>query len=346
MNKKLLYIILSLAIILLIPFVFSSEENMQKTINISELSLDEKIGQLMFVKPSGKNINYLKELHVGGIFLNNLNSKENYIDSIYFYQNNSKIKLFVATDMEGYWNPFNNFYNSSSFGDINSREESYNLGKEHGKILNELGFNLDFSPIVETKNNVWPYRTFTGTPEEIKGKISGYIEGLHSENILTTAKHYPGGSLIKNPHLIKYKANISLEELSYFDFAISQGIDFIMVGHPIVYGAIDSKGKQSSISPEVIGELKNKFNGVIITDAVTMMGLRISYLFNFKKVYPDLILAGNDIILDTHKNSKYNSLVKRRNELKKAVLEGRVSQDRIDKSVEKILKIKGYQVVY
>ena len=63
---------------------------------------------------------------------------------IYFYQNNSKIKLFVATDMEGYWNPFNNFYNSSSFGDINSREESYNLGKEHGKILNELGFNLDF----------------------------------------------------------------------------------------------------------------------------------------------------------------------------------------------------------
>jgi beta-glucosidase-like glycosyl hydrolase len=69
-------------------------------------------------------------------------------------------------------------------------------------------------------------------------------------------------------------------------------------------------------------------------------------LFNFKKVYPDLILAGNDIILDTHKNSKYNSLVKRRNELKKAVLKGRVSQDRIDKSVEKILKIKGYQVVY
>ncbi len=346
MNKRLFHLTLPLTIILLIPFVFSYEENMQNTINISELSLDEKIGQLIFVKPCGKNVGYLKELHVGGIFLNNLNSKRDYLDSIDFYQNNSKIKLFVATDMEGYWNPFSSFYNSSSFGDINSREEAYNLGKEHGKILNELGFNLDFSPIVETKNIVWPSRTFTGTSEEIKGKISGYIEGLHAENILTTAKHYPGGSLIKNPHLFKYKANISKEELSYFDFAISQNIDFMMVGHPIVYGAIDSKGKQSSVSPEVIGELKKKFQGVIITDAVTMMGLRISYLFNFKKVYPDLILAGNDIILDTHKNSGYRNLIKRRDELKKAVLEGKVSQDKIDKSVEKILKIKGYQVVY
>lgn len=335
------FFILIIMVLIATPFVFSME-----TINISEMTLEEKIGQLMIVKPLGFNGAYLDELHIGGIFLNDLHSKQEYSEIISFYQNNSKIKLFVATDMEGYWNPFSDFYTSKSFGDINSGKEAYELGKEHGEILNELGFNLDFSPIVETQNKVWPYRTFTGTPEEIKEKISNYIKGLHNESILSTAKHYPGGSLVRNPHIFKYKANISQEELAYFDLAISEKVDFVMVGHPVVYGAIDSNRKQSTISSEVIESLKKKFNGVIITDAVTMLGLRISYIFNFKKVYPDLILAGNDIILDTHKNSGYKSLVRRRNELKKAVLAERISEERIDYSVKKILETKGYNVVF
>lgn len=346
MSAAKLLLILFLSIILLITFTSAYKVEMGKTINLSDLTLEEKIGQLMFVKPSDLDMNYLNELHVGGIFLNDLNSKEEYKEIISFYQNNSKIKLFVGTDMEGYWNPFSSFYKSPSFGDIKSGKEAYNLGKEHGKILRELGFNLDFSPIVETKNNVWPYRTFTGNTEEVKEKISNYIKGLHNESILATAKHYPGGSLVRNPHLFKYRTKISQEELDYFDFAISQKVDFIMVGHPVVHGVIDSKGKQSTISPEVIEPLREKFEGVIITDAVTMMGLRISYLFNFKKAYPDLILAGNDIILDTHKNSGYKSLLKRRNELIKAVSDGKISHKRIDESVKRILEIKGYKVVY
>lgn len=344
-NIKFLFFSL-LTIILLISFASAYDIQMGKTINISELTLDEKIGQLMFVNPSGLNMDYLNELHIGGVFFDDFKSKQEYQDAIFFYQNNSKIKLFVATDMEGYWNPFSDFYNSTSFGDVKSGEEAYNLGNDQGKMLKELGFNLDFSPIVETKDNVWPGRVFTGSEQEIKDKISNYIQGLHNQSILVTAKHYPGGSLIKNPHLLKYKANISQQDLDYFDFAISQKVDFIMVGHPVVYGAIDSKGKQATISPSVIEPLKEKFNGIIITDAVTMMGLRISYLFNFKKVYPDLILAGNDMILDTFKGSDYQSLVKRRNELRKAVLDGKISHQRLDESVKKILEMKGYKVVY
>ncbi len=334
-----------LPLILLISFASAYQMKLNQTINISELSLDEKIGQLMFIKPEGLNHRYLDELHIGGIFFNNLKSKEGYKNSIFFYQDNSKIKLFVATDMEGYWNPFLDFYNSKTFGEIVSGKEAYELGKEHGKILNELGFNLDFSPVVEIRNYVWPGRTFKGSGEEIKDKISNYIKGLHSEGILATAKHYPGGNMIKNPHLIKYKVNSIREELSMFDSAIENDVDFIMIGHPVVYGELNSNGKQATISQEIIIPLKNKFSGLIITDAVTMMGLRASYLFNFKKVYPKLILAGNDIILDTHKSSGYRNLVKRRDELKKAILDGRISQERIDESVKKILEVKGYQVI-
>ena len=318
---------------------------MKKEINLSEMTLSEKIGQLVIVKPKKLDNRYLEKLQIGGIFLNDKKTKEDYLKTIEFYQNNSKIELFVATDMEGYWNPFNEFYKSKNFGEINLESEAYELGKEHGKILKELGFNLDFSPIVEIRNNIWLGRSFTGSEKEISEKISGYIEGLHSENILATAKHYPGGNLVKNPHLIKYKVNATKTELNMFDTAINSDVNFIMIGHPVIYGELNSNGKSATISPEIILPLKQKFDGLIITDAVTMLGLRTSYLFNFRKIYSDLILAGNDIVLDTHIQSGYRAIKRRISKLEKAVQKGKISEQRIDESVKKILEVKGYSVI-
>lgn len=327
--------------LMLFPLVSSMED-----INFSKLSLEEKVGQLIFVRPDSLNEKYISELHIGGIFLSKQKTKAEYLDYINFYKNHSKKNLFFAADMEGYWNPFNHFYKSKSFGEIRSKEEAYNLGKEHGKIMKELGFNLDFSPVVEVRNNVWPGRSFTGSENEIKNKISGYIRGLHSQDILATAKHYPGGNLVRNPHIFKYKINAKNQELEMFDEAMNSDVDFIMIGHPIIYGELDSKGKQATISPDIIYPLKEKFDGLIITDAVTMLGLRISYLFNFKKVYPDLIRAGNDIILDTHIHSGYNKIKKRRDEIIKQAKEDEFLMKRIDESSKKILEKKGYNLTF
>jgi len=330
--------------LLIFLFSFVLGAAMNKTINISEMSLEEKVGQLLFVKPQSLNENYLNGLHIGGIFLNNKKTKENFTNTISFYQNKSKIKLFVATDLEGYWNPFP-FYESKTFGQIDSSKKAFELGKEHGEFLNERDFNLDFSPVVEIRNKIWKGRSFTGSDQEIKDKITNYIKGLHSQNISATAKHYPGGNMIKNPHLFRYKVKVNESELKMFNAAYDAGVDFVMVGHPLVYGKIDSKRKPSTVSPEVINYLKKDFKGLIITDAVTMRGLRLSYLFNFKKAYPDLVLAGNDIILDSHIHSGYKSLIKRRNEILKSIKKGKISEKRIDETVIKILEKKGYNVV-
>lgn len=346
LKKNYLFLITTIFLIFICINTSSLEESeMKKEISLANMTLQEKIGQLIIVKPEKLDKRYLEELHVGGIFLNKETTPKSYKSVINFYKNNSNIELFVATDLEGYWNPFNEFYKSKNFGEIRSQEEAYELGKEHGKILEDLGFNLDFSPVVEVRNNVWIGRSFTGSDKEISEKISNYIKGLHSENIMATAKHYPGGNLVKNPHLIRYKINSTKQELRMFDEAINSSVDFIMIGHPIIYGELDSKGKQATISKEIIDSLKNEFKGLIITDAVTMMGLRISYLFNFKKVYPDLILAGNDIILDTHVNSGYRKIKKRISELEKAVKNGRIKESRIDESVKRILEVKGYKVL-
>ena len=96
-----IFISLMIIFLTLFPIISSME-----TINFSELSMEEKVGQLLFVKPIDLNKNYLEELHVGGIFLNSQKTKEEYRNYTSFYKNNSKIRLFIATDMEGYWNPF------------------------------------------------------------------------------------------------------------------------------------------------------------------------------------------------------------------------------------------------
>jgi hypothetical protein len=77
-----------------------------------------------------------------------------------------------------------------------------------------------------------------------------------------------------------------------------------------------------------------------------MWGLRISYLFNFKKVYPDLIRAGNDMILDTFFASGYKKIKQRRDEIIKQAEKDDFLMQRINESAIKILKIKGYKVVF
>lgn len=315
-----------------------------KVISLKSLSLKEKIAQLIFVNGNCFDKRYL-DLGVGGIFLDNCKSEKQYKDTISKYQNNSKIKLFVCTDMEGYWNPFKNFYKSTFFSNVKNEKEAHELGKEHGRILKRMGFNLNFSPIVEIRNNVWKGRTFIGKIKDIEKKIVNYIKGLKEEKIFATAKHYPGGSLVKDPHKFKFKTEIFKKDLDFFDLAIKNKVDFIMIGHPIVYGAVNSNGKQTTLSKEILSNLRKKFKGIIITDAITMMGLRISYILNFKKIYPDLIKAGNDVVLDSGFNCKYKRVLKGIMEIEKAVRNGKITEERINESVKRILKLKGYRII-
>ena len=332
------YIIILLAVLLLMANASAQE------IKLSELTLKEKVGQMIIVKGNEYD-QRLAELGIGGIFLNNLKIEEEYKETIEKYQKNSEIKLLVATDMEGYWNPFP-FFQSKTFGEISNKEEAYKLGKAHGQILRKLGFNLNFSPIVETQNKVWPGRSFTGTNKEIKEKISSYIKGLQEQKILPTAKHYPGGSMISDPHKFKVRAKISQEEFDYFDYAIKENVSVVMIGHAIVSGAVDSEGKQSTVSPKIIAELRQSFNGLIITDAISMWGLRISYIFNTNQMYVDAVKAGNDIILDTYSFSyTYKRAEKIINAITGAVENGEIPEKQIDESVTRILEAKGYKVI-
>ena len=153
--------------------------------------------------------------------------------------------------------------------------------------MKESGFNMDFSPVVEINDYVWPGRAFKS--DNVEEKISEYIKGLQEEGIYATAKHYPGGNMVKDPHWFIVNSVIKEKDLEQFNYAIEANVSAIMVGHTKVKGAIDSNGKQATISQNIHDELRKDFDGLIITDDISMMGLRWSYLFRPSRIYVDLV---------------------------------------------------------
>jgi len=310
------------------------------TIQFDSLTLRQKIAQMIVIKGKVKKNMYLTNLNIGGIYFYKQKSEEDYSNLIIAYQNSSKINLFVSADLEGIWNPFSEFQKFPKFSEIKTEEEAYNIGLEHGEILKRIGFNLNFAPVAEFSDNVYGGRVFAGTKKEVEEKLESYIKGLQ-KNVLGTCKHYPGKGMIKNLHITKDKQIISKEDLELFDICIKNNISAVMIGHQIVSGELNSNGKSSSVSKEVIDNLDN-FSGLIISDEINMFGLKKFYLFDKKKLYKDLINSGENIILDFFLNpvSTYKLILKIEEEVKK----GEVDEDKIDQSVKKILMAKGYKI--
>ena len=90
--------------------------------------------------------------------------------------------------------------------------------------------------------------------------------------------------MINNLHYQEDKQEISKEDLRLFEVCFNNNISGVMVGHQIVNGELDSKGKPSSVSEEIIKSLDN-FSGLIISDEINMNGLKSFYYFDKKGTF-------------------------------------------------------------
>jgi len=313
------------------------------TIKFDSLTLRQKIAQMIIVRGDKENLEFAN-LNIGGIYLDKQISEENYKNKIANYQENSKIKLFVSTDLEGSWNPFvkgfENPYDFPYFSDIKTPQQAYETGLEQGKLLKKLGFNLNFAPVSEFEDNCYGGRVFAGTKQEIKEKLAEYIRGLQ-ENVMGTCKHYPGKGMIKNTHQRTDKQNISEQDIELFKICFNNNVSAIMIGHQKATGILDSKGKPSSVSKDVIDSLQNN-SQLVISDEINMWGLRFFYITSKAKLYRDLINAGENVILD-FKLSPY-SAYKLISKIEKKVINRKISEENIEKSIKKILISKGYEI--
>lgn len=354
-NLIILLITLTIALVyftmVLIDFGFKKpiQENTENItlennqVNLSSLTPKQKLAQMIIVRGDKKDLDFTK-LNVGGIFLDRQDSEQEYKRLIDQYQENSKIKLLISTDLEGAWTPFRKnvqeYQIFPKFSEINSSEEAYEVGHRHGILLDSIGFNINFAPVAELSDSAYGGRAFQGTNQEIKEKIESYIQGLQ-ENVLGTCKHYPGNSLNVNLHFRNSVETITQEDLDLFNTCINNDIAAIMVSHQIAEGVISSENKPSTTSPELIQTLKN-FKGLIIADEINMLALKNTYP-NKRELYAELINAGNNLILDFELNSReLNELL---NELEIDLKNKAISQEKVDDSVRKILEMKGYKVL-
>ena len=317
------------------------------------MTLDEKIGQLFFVQANSFKSNNSKEINsliknqkIGGlIFSKGTPNKQ--ITLTKSYQKISKVPLLISMDAE--WglsmrlDSVPKFPWNMSLGSISNNNLIEKVGKKIGEQCNTVGVHLNFSPVVDIntnpKNPIIGNRSFGESKENVTNKSIAYMNGLKSQNILSTAKHFPGhGDTSTDSHktlpIIKYKRKRILKtELFPYKKLIENGLPAIMVAHLEVPSLEKEKNLPSSLSKNIIKILKKnlKFNGLIITDALNMSGAK-----NYNKNNIDLMafLAGNDILLMS------NDPILGISKIKEALNSGNIPVERLEQSVKKILKAK------
>jgi beta-glucosidase-like glycosyl hydrolase len=316
----------------------------QKTIVLSSLTLEQKIAQMIVVPGQEWSVEPWRKMGLGGIHIYAMKDEQLFRNMIAKFQQNMTIPFMVTTDLEGCWTPFGNFKNFTSVSEISTAEKALEVGTEEGEFLSGLGFTLNFAPVVDLNDEIWNCRSFPGDEKEITELAEAYIDGIQSTGIAATAKHYPGKTLVvKDPHKFVVAAEISAADVYPFaSISTRDKVKAIMVSHIIASGAVDTKGKPAVVSEAVIGEFKQNYSGLIISDEINMLGLK-KYYSTMDEMYIAVFAAGNDLILNF--NDDPNEIYHMIQVVKKAVEEGKVSEEQIDSSVNKILELKGFTIV-
>ncbi len=314
-----------------------------KKISLSDLTLEQKIAQMVVVAGGTHNMIAWKNMQLGGVHLFAKKDGGVYQKVISDFQEGMTIPFFVTVDLEGCLNPFAEFHNSTALGEIKNVGEAFQKGSDEGRLLKELGFSVNFAPVVDLYDQIWKCRTFEGDEKQISELAEAYILGLQSQGIIATAKHYPGKALeISDPHKYLVSAEIGSKDVYPYSYLGKKNeVKAVMVTHVISSGEVDSEGKPAVASVAAITSLKKYFSGLIITDDTMMLGLRKFY-GSKEKLYVDVFRAGNDIVLNFDEDPAeiYHMI----QVVAQAVRDGEIPLSQIDNSVRKILMAKGFMV--
>ena len=331
---------------------------------IAEMTIEEKVGQLIMVGFEGTQANeaietHIRERFVGGVvlFSRNIQSPQQTAELTNELQRLAgatarQIPLFVGIDQEGGWvirlkEGATVLPGNMALGATNSTELAERAGEITAVELAAVGVNLNFAPVMDVNNNpdnpVIGRRSFGESPELVSRLGISYIRGLQRNGVLATVKHFPGhGDTTVDSHFELPTVSHDLErihalELQPFRAAIDADVAAIMTAH-IVYPAFDAD-RPATLSPTILTDLLRKelgFDGLLITDDMEMKAIDDRYQSGEAAVMA--VEAGADIVMVLWTSTKQIEVF---DALLSAVKSGRISQARLDQSVKRILKSKG-----
>ncbi len=338
---------------------------------LSTLTLEEKAGQLLMpwvlggFAPEGsvsreRIVEMVTDMDVGGVIVS-VGSPTEVAVKLNQLQRDAKIPLLVAADLErgagfrfqgvvylpgpislGGAIEFPSLMALGATGDELLAEE---MGRITGLEARALGIHVPFAPVLDVNNNpdnpIINTRSFGEDPEAVVRLGAAFVRGVQGAGGIATGKHFPGhGDTETDSHLEIPVINVSRErmdsvELRPFQAAIDEGIGGIMTAHLSIPALTGGNAVPATHTPEVLtGLLREEmgFDGLIFTDAMDMYA--IDRMHRREEAAVRALEAGADVLLMPP------SPEAARDGIVAAVLEGRVTEDRLDASVLRVLRAK------
>lgn len=323
------------------------------------MTLREKIAQMIISNATGEDydensaeykrlIRLCEQTKVGG-FIFFKGTSNGYTNLSNKLQSLSKTPLLISSDFER--GPGMRvidctvFPNNMAIGATRNSELAYKMGYLIALESKALGVNQDYAPVCDVNNNpnnpIINVRSFGEDADLVSAMSEAEIRGLQDGKVIATAKHFPGhGDTEIDSHNDLPVLNFSMDRLSKIELvpfknAIHHDVMSVMVAHLSFPELEDKPNVPASLSKNVVEGLlidKLGFNGLIVTDALNMNG--ITKYFTTEQVAVMCVEAGIDLILMPINEEQ--SL----NAIEDAVHNGLISEERINRSVEKILKAK------
>jgi len=340
---------------------------------LDDLSLEEKVGQMLIVHFHGYEANedakqLIQEAKVGGFIYynwsNGLDSKEQVKQLSQSLQVLSKKwPLFLTVDQEGgrvqrLRNGFIKIPSALEIATTLSPSKAEELAYSVGLELKEAGININLAPVVDVNvnpaNPVIGNRSFGNNPETVITYGGAMMKGYKRAGIISTLKHFPGhGDVTIDSHFglpIVNKSRKDLDQVELKPFQeLSQEAEAVVTAH-ILFPTLDA-GQPATSSSKILKTLLRKelgFQGVVLSDSLVMKGILDRYA-SVEEAAIASILAGCDIIVLggaqlTQGVKEFElqpkDIFRIHRAIVNAVQKGIIPEDSIDEAVERILTLK------
>lgn len=319
-------------------------------LKISRMTVEEKVGQLLYVNCRGNDMTEaINDYHIGGVLLFGVDfdgkTKDEVKADIKAMQATAKIPLIIGTDEEGgtvvrasdnpnlresaYLSPSETFANG---GWSAVEDDAY----DKAEFLLSLGVNVNMAPVCDITSDpdsFMYYRSFSSDAASTSRFVDTVVKASKEKKLGTVLKHFPGYGDNGDTHYSSATNSRLYSELQNNDFlpfqaGIAAGADSILVSH-ITVNSIDS-GNPASLSEPVHEVIRDtlKFDGVVMTDDLDMFA--VDALDIYEPLSVAAFKAGNDFLCCGDIETEYNALLT-------AVQNGEITTDRLDESVKRIL---------
>lgn len=335
---------------------------MTNTYDIKDLTLEQKVGQLLMFGFDALTLNnhaieMIQKYHIGNVILFTRNVKtpeqvfllNQQLQKLALASNG--VPLFIGIDQEGgmvsrIHQATTSFPGAMTTSANGSLDDCYHLGYLTGQELKAMGVNMNFAPILDVnsnpKNPIIGVRSFSDDKETVSAYAIASMKGLQ-EHVIATGKHFPGhGDTSQDSHLTLPridKTREALDEVEFVPFknAIKAGIKAIMSTH-IDFPAMTENGLPATLSKRVLtGLLREEFGfeGLIISDGMQMKAIQDNY--GTVEATLMAIEVGIDIACICHSyDLQKEAAIRLRNAVKNNILDETILNDR----VHRILKAK------